>query len=109
LNERKRRIGENEAVFRTINEQINGLTLTLANTTETMSIVCECGTRTCTDQFLVAVEEYTRVRADATLFLIRPGHDLPESETVIEKTDDFWVVRKDPGLAAEFARATDPR
>jgi hypothetical protein len=108
VNERKRRIGENEAVFRVVNEQIRGLSSTLVNATETMSIVCECGTRSCTVQFVIRPEEYQRVRDDPTLFLVRPGHDLPETETVVERADQYWVVRKDPGLPEAIARATDP-
>jgi hypothetical protein len=109
MNERKRRIGENEAVFRDVNEQIRGLTGRLSTATETMSIVCECGTRSCTDQFGVRLAEYERVREDATLFFIKPGHDLPESETVVEKLGIYRIVRKDPGGPAELAQATDPR
>ena len=109
MNDRKRRIGENEAIFRSVNEQVQGLTATLSTATDTMRIVCECGTRSCTDQFAIRPEDYGRVRDDATLFLIRPGHDLPESETVVDKTDHYWIVRKDPGGPAELARATDLR
>ena len=109
MNERKRRIGENEAVFRSVNEQISGVTATLSTANETMSIVCECGTRSCTDQFLITPEEYAHVRADATCFVVKPGHDLPEAETVVEKREVYWIVRKDPGGPAQLARATDPR
>ena len=108
MNERKRRIGENEAIFRSVNEQVRGLHATLATATDTMSVVCECGARSCTDQFPIEPERYAEVRRDATLFVIRPGHDLPESETVVGKHDAYWIVRKDPGLPAEIARATDP-
>ena len=53
MNERKRRIGENEAIFRSVNEQVRGLTARLATATDTMRIVCECGARSCTDQFAI--------------------------------------------------------
>ena len=108
MNERKRRIGENEAIFRSVNEQVRGLTATLSTAAETMKIVCECGARSCTDQFAIDTATYAETRRDPTLFLIRPGHDLPETETVIAKNDVFWTVRKDPGVPAEIARATDP-
>ena len=108
MNERKRRIGENEAVFRHVNEQIRGVSETVTPTAYTMTIVCECGTRSCTVQFEIRPQAYANVRQDSTLFLVRPGHDLPESETVIDRADDYWIVRKDPGLPAEIARATDP-
>jgi len=108
VNERKRRIGENEAIFRSVNEQVRGLTSTLSTGAEAMKIVCECGNRSCTDQFEIDVATYADTRGDPTLFLIKPGHDLPETETVVAKNDVFWTVQKDPGDPAELARETDP-
>ena len=108
MNERKRRIGDNEAIFRIVNEQVRGLTSKLATSAGTMKIVCECGARSCTDQFEIDTTAYAEVRAESTLFIVKPGHDLPETETVVAKNDVFWTVRKDPGVPAEVARATDP-
>ncbi len=107
LSERKRRIGENEAVFRALNEEVRGLNKAFAKDEHTMRVVCECGTTSCTDQFPIRVRAYVRVRQDPTLFVIRPGHDFPETETVVQKHQAYWIVRKDPGLPANLARATD--
>ena len=108
MDERKRRIGENEALFRSVNEQVRRFTATLSTSADTMKIVCECGTRSCTDQFEIETDAYAEVRADSTLFVVKPGHDLPETETVVEKNGVFWTVRKHPGIPAAIARATDP-
>jgi hypothetical protein len=40
---------------------------------------------------------------------LRPGHDEPESETVIEKHPGFWIVRKRPGIAADVAESLAER
>ena len=109
MSERKRRIGENEAIFRSVNEQVNQLTGTLTTAADSLKVVCECGARSCTVQFQIDLDAYAGVRADPELFIVKPGHDLPETETVVDKNDVFWTVRKDPGLPAEIARATDPR
>jgi hypothetical protein len=108
LNERKRRIGENEAIFRSVNEKVSELDATLSKTTDTMRVVCECGTRSCTDQILIRPSDYAEVRREPTWFITKPGHDFPEAETVISKHDGYWIVEKNPGLPAEIARATDP-
>ena len=100
LEERKRRIGENEAVFRSVNELVRPFDQTW------MTILCECGTRTCRDQVVIAQEEYVRVREDATRFVVRPGHDIAETEQVVSKHLQYWVVRKHPGLPARIARET---
>ena len=97
MNERKRRIGENEAIFRSVNEQVRELTETLATATGTMKVVGECGARSCTDQFEITTDAYAQVRADSTLFVVKPGHDLPETETVVDKNDIFWTVPKRSG------------
>jgi hypothetical protein len=107
-NERKRRIGENEAIFRSVNEQVTALHATLTTATDTMRIVCECGTPRCLKEITIRPDEYAAVRDDPTLFITLPGHDFPETETVVSKGDGYWIVRKDPGLPASIARATDP-
>ena len=107
MSERQRRIGENEAIFRSVNEEIRGISAILTTATDTIRVVCECGTRNCTDQFAITPAEYARVREDSTLFLTRPGHDFPETESVTEKHEEYWIVKKDPGLPAAIARATD--
>jgi hypothetical protein len=109
VNERVRRIGANEAVFRLVNEQVRAVNATVSTAAETMRIVCECGTKTCVEQFEIQPEEYARIRADATLFIVEPGHDFPETERVLAENDEYWIVQKDPGLPELIARATDPR
>lgn len=108
MNERKRRIGENEAIFRSFNEQVRSISSTFTVPAESLTIVCECGTRRCTDQFRIPPDEYARVREDPVLFVVKPGHDLPEAETVVERTPTYWVVQKHPGLPAKIARETEP-
>ena len=109
MNERTERIGKNEALFRTVNEQVRGISAGLSTATEVMRVVCECGKADCTEQFSVSLEEYARVRDDSTLFLVRPDHEIPDTETVVDTTDDYFVVQKDPGEPAALAQATDPR
>jgi hypothetical protein len=102
LDERKRRIGENEGIFRSVNELARPLDRTW------MTILCECGIRACRDQVVIAREDYARVREDPTLFVLRPGHETHETERVVSKHIEYWIVRKDPGLPANIARVTDP-
>ena len=102
LDERKRRIAENEGLFRRVNELVRPLE------PRWMTIVCECGNRACRDQIVIAQEEYARVREESALFILRPGHDVIATEDVQSKNLEFWIVRKHPGLPARVARATDP-
>jgi hypothetical protein len=109
MDERQRRIGENEILYRTVNEKIEGLNQAFGTLTETMTVVCECGDVSCVEQIELDVPSYERVRSDPTLFVIVPGHAEPDVETVVEEGDGFEVVRKDSGEAAELAAEHDPR
>jgi hypothetical protein len=109
MDERAKRIGENEALYRSINEKIEDLNASFGMVTESMAVVCECGELECTQQIQLEIPTYERVRADPTLFVVVPGHEIPDVETVVEDGPQFNVVRKDPGGPAELARNTDPR
>jgi hypothetical protein len=108
MSERELRIGANEAIFRTVNEQVRALNATLATFTETMMIVCECGDRGCMEQIRIPPDAYARVREDATCFVVLPGHELPDTEDVASRADGYLVVRKHPGVPEAVARATEP-
>lgn len=108
MSEPKRRIGENEAIFRGVNTEISSLNATFTAKPKAMLIVCECGVPSCTDRIEILPNEYREVREDPTLFVLRPGHDFPETETVRAKKPGYWIVRKGPGLPAAIAEATDP-
>lgn len=107
--ERARQIGENEAVFRVVNERIEGLNRAFARLTETMDLVCECGDLTCTERIVVSVPDYERIRSDSRTFVVVPGHEMPDVETVIEQGDGWAILRKDEEFPADLARDTDPR
>lgn len=110
MDEQTRKIGENEALFRSINEQVDELNRSLAKLTdETIHIVCECGSIACQDRLVVPLTAYERIRADATLFFVVPGHEIPSAEDVVEETSGYFVVQKHRGGPAELAEAMDPR
>ena len=103
------RIGENEALFRKVNEQIEGVNEAFGALTNTMVIVCECGEPTCIDQLDLSRQEYEHVRADPTQFAVRPEHVFDDVEHVVAKSDRYWLVRKDAGEPAQAARELDTR
>jgi hypothetical protein len=108
MEERERRVGENESLFRHVNERTKQVNETFAQLTDTFDVVCECGRIECLERITLSPEKYVEVRAEPTRFLVVPGHEIPETETVVEKGAGYVVVRKDPGLPARIARATAP-
>ena len=95
LDATKRRIAENEARFREINERlardVNALTPAEDGPTD---FVCECGATECTLTIALSIEEYRRVREDPLLFAVCPGHEIEDAEDVLATTDRYTVVRK---------------
>jgi hypothetical protein len=69
---------------------------------------CECAQADCNRMIELTPREYERVRAESRQFLVFPGHERPEVETVIEKTPGYLVIEKRGGAGA-VADATDPR
>lgn len=93
--DRRERIARNEASFREINETLErGLNRAPREEGELAGFVCECGDRDCTALVHVTLPRYQAVRADPMLFLICPGHEMPDAEEVVERGDRYAVVRK---------------
>jgi hypothetical protein len=108
--ERTARIGQNEAIFREVNERIEGLNRSFAAVSDgMMRIVCECGDRSCVEQLNVTTPEYEQIRSDPTQFLVKPGHEEPSTEEILAEGDGYYVVRKEGPLAEQIAEETDPR
>ncbi len=110
MDERERRIGRNEALFRHVNDRMEALNEAFSTVTDSMVVVCECGDGACIEQFRMSVPEYEAVRADPLLFVVRPGHATAHVEQVVERHGDYDVVRKreERGLD-ELAKQTAPR
>jgi len=109
MDERAARVSENEALFRNVNERIEQLNESFATVTDTFEIICECADPGCVMQISIASDAYERVRTDATLFIVAPGHEDSELEDIIDTQSDYLVVRKHAGLPTRIAEETDPR
>jgi hypothetical protein len=109
VDERERRVGINEALFREVNERIGDLQKTNLAGNGQMLIVCECGRAECTERLSVSTEEYAQTREDSRTFLVLPGHVIPDVERVVRDGPGYEIVEKDPGGPAQLAEETDPR
>lgn len=105
---RKVRIAENEARFREINETLQEGLSQLPADPRPVAFVCECGVRTCEDMVSVTSAEYEAVRANPLRFFVLGGHEFPQAETVVGRTERFVVVEKHPDVA-DVVEGSDPR
>jgi hypothetical protein len=96
---REERIARNEARFRDINERLRGDLQPLAEETESLRFVCECGNPSCREGIPLALGEYQAVRAHPLHFAVAPGHEIPDVEAVVERHDRYVVVEKPARVA----------
>jgi hypothetical protein len=71
--ERVRRIGLNQAVYRTVNDRVQWIAATLKAAPAQLLLVCECGDITCDEQIELSRADYEAVRSDSSLFAVVPG------------------------------------
>lgn len=108
MDERERRVGLNEAVFREINERIEALADEFAVRADKLDLVCECGNAECAERIRMPRAEYAEVRSDATQFAVVTGHDDANAESVIARRKGYDVIRKREGAPARLAQETAP-
>jgi hypothetical protein len=101
------RLGQNEALFRSINERIEAGTWP-ATPSDVVAFRCECAALGCNLLVEATLSEYESVRANARQFIVAPGHEIPGIEEVVRRTDAYVVVQK-VGDAGRVTDTTDPR
>lgn len=104
--DRIRRVGENEALYRLVNERINDLS---PATTGEFGVICECSLLACKTQIMIRPEVYEQTRARSDHFIVLRGHQLNDIETVIEDHGTFFVIEKTPAEAKRIAEEMNPR
>lgn len=108
--ETKRRIAENEVLFRAVNERIERAGERLGLEESTLPFICECGRPTCVVVIRATVRQYEDVRAGSRRFMCATGHELTAGgiARVVQEERGYVVVEK-LGSAGDIAEANDPR
>ncbi len=101
------RLARNEAVFRDVNEAIRSGRWPGEDQAHG-AFRCECAQLGCNELIDLSVDEYERVRSNANLFVLAPGHQRPDIEAVLEDHGRYLVVEK-RGEGRRVAERTDPR
>jgi hypothetical protein len=106
MDERERRMTQNETLFREVNERVQEIATDIGG--GAYEYVCECANIDCTYMIELTRAEYESLRADGTHFVVRPLHYTPEIETLVAEHESYWIVRK-TGEAGDLASSLDPR
>jgi hypothetical protein len=105
--EREERLARNEAMYRKVNERVKALA-ERASGNEVAIYFCECAKPNCRARVSLREADYERVRSDSRHFVIVPGHELPDLETVIEQNETWAIIEKAPEVT-RTVEALDPR
>jgi hypothetical protein len=95
-----------QPLFREVNERISELAD--GQHTDVAEYHCECADADCMATIRLSPGEYEAVRGAPAQFAVLPGHSVAQNETILLRTETFWVVRK-TGEAGDHAESTDPR
>jgi hypothetical protein len=90
---RRRRVIENEELFRAANEahdaQMGG------EPVRSVQYFCECAEVSCVNRVTLTSDRYRYIHEHPLRFVIVPGHELAEFEHVVEEGDGYAVVEKE--------------
>lgn len=90
----RRRLIENEVIFREANRAAHEFVEEQAETSLPLPFYCECSRADCREQIKLSIKQYKLLHGYEKLFTVRPGHANPALEDVVKKQSRVWVVQK---------------
>lgn len=105
MDPRDERIAKNEAMFRAANRELTQASKEAGGDGE-LEVLCECGQEACNSLISMTVAEYDSVHSQDDRFVVLPGHENPEIESVVERREGYLVVDK-VGEAEEIAEDSE--
>jgi hypothetical protein len=104
---KQRRAAANEATIRDVNEGIERGQWP-GEEDSPVGFRCECAQLGCNQLIELTVREYEEIRANPRRFVVVPGHECSDVETVVEARRGYIIVEK-LDQAAKVAEQHDPR
>jgi len=96
---RHERIARNESAFRELNERLEEHVHRGQTEPDYAGFVCECGDGDCDTTVRVPLNAYEAVRQNDRDFIVVPGHELDDTENVVDEGSGYLVVRKQDDVA----------
>jgi hypothetical protein len=95
MNKRNERAARNEAMFRTVNRELEQATREAGGGPgDQLEVLCECGDEGCSAMVTLTLSEYEEIHRQPDRFVVLPGHENPEIERVMARKDRYLVVDK---------------
>jgi hypothetical protein len=103
----ERRMVENEAIFREINEEVQkgfNKLQRMANDEGQEDLIevpntpleyyCECSDENCRERIKLKLSEHTKIHKNRSAFVLKVGHHVDSIEKVLEKMPGYYIVEK---------------
>jgi hypothetical protein len=103
--QRARKLAENEALAREVNERVGEVAAGWHTDDEPLEFICECSLAECTERIHLRLAEYLDVRSSTVRFALVGAHVNPEIEVAVDEAGDAIVVEK-IGAGREVADET---
>lgn len=82
-------------MYRSVNREIEHAAKQLGDgPSDELQLICECGQPDCTATLTLTIASYDDIHRQRDRFAVAPGHENPDLERIVKKTDDFVVVDK---------------
>jgi hypothetical protein len=96
MSPREQRAIRNEELFREVNLNIAQMEEESRRTDwgDPLPLICECAQTGCSAPIEVDALTFARVRENPLWFLVTPGHEQLDIETVIEQCEGYLIVEK---------------
>jgi hypothetical protein len=109
MDARHDRVARNEAMYRSVNREIEQASEEMGDGPEDrIQVLCECGEDGCSATLDLTVAEYDEAHQQRDRFVVSPGHEDERIEHVVTRTDRYLVVDKF-GAAEAAAEAEERR
>ena len=109
MDARQERVAQNEAMYRSVNREIEHASEQFGDSPEDpLEVLCECGEDGCSATLDLTIAEYDEAHGQRDRFVVLPGHEDEQIEHVVTRTDRYLVVDKF-GEAEDAAEAEERR
>jgi len=109
MDTRKERVSRNEAMFRSVNLEVERVSEELGRGPgDRLEILCECGEDGCGATLDVGRAEFDDAHQQPDRFMVAPGHEDEQIEHVVKRTPAYLIVDKF-GEAERVAEAEERR
>jgi hypothetical protein len=95
MDARQERIAQNEAMYRSVNREIEQTSEELGEGPQArIEVLCECGKDSCSATVELTIAEYDEAHRERDRFVVVPGHEDEQIERVATRTERYLVVDK---------------